>query len=204
MYFVSILYVIVTSVSFLLVSVYLSTREPRERKLLSFDIYIVNNINLKTGKTHNKLRMSDKYVDPENIDDIIEQIKECKMHNDVMDLIIKTFPTWILGYPKKYSDDYPSLTNNWNFICEKIGCKPLNVIIVDSVQFEEYDKDNNHKLIRLFADILTRFGHSVRRSTEFIGCKVCGDAIPNQNLYNEMVSRKVPTPSCWRVKCEKC
>ena len=91
--------------------------------------------------------------------------------------------------------------NNWNFVCKKAGCKPLSVIIVDTIEF----KKPNYSLVRLFSELLTVFGHSVRRKEEFIGCKICGDAIPNQNVYNQLVERKVASiPSCWMIKCKNC
>ena len=47
--------------------------------------------------------------------------------------------------------------------------------------------NKNYTLIKLFADILTVFGHSVRRKEEFIEYKACGDAIPTQFVYNQMI-----------------
>ena len=143
----------------------------------------------------------EKYTDPVNKDEIINDIKNAETHDDVVSIINKTFPEWILGWPKRYCVDYPHFTNNWEFVCKKAGCKPLSVIIVDLIEFNDPD----YTLIKLFAELLTVFGHSVRRKEEFIGCKICGDAIPTQDVYNQLVERKVTNiPSCWMIKCFSC
>lgn len=140
------------------------------------------------------------YQDPENVDDIVEKVKNCETHDEVVTLINETFPGWILGWPMRYSLDYPHFQNNWEFVCKKSGTKTLSVIIVDHIVF------NNPKfsLVKLFCELLTVFGHSVRRKEEFIGCKICGDAIPTQSVYNQLRERKITVPSCWMVKCQKC
>ena len=140
------------------------------------------------------------YKDPENVEEIITELKECQNHDEIINLIKKTFPNWIIGWPKRYCADYPHFQNNWKFVCNKTNCTPLSVIIVDSVVFD----NENFKLLKIFSELLTVFGHSVRRKSEFIGCKVCGDAIPNENIYNQLVERSIHTPSCWMVKCTQC
>lgn len=141
-----------------------------------------------------------EYKDPENVEEIITELKECKNHEDVVNIINKTFPNWIIGWPKRYCTDYPHFQNNWKFICNKTNSTPLSVIIVDNVVFE----DNNFRLLRMFSELLTIFGHSIRRNTEFIGCKICGDAIPNKDIYNQLVERCIQVPSCWMKKCTHC
>jgi len=140
------------------------------------------------------------FQDPKNVADIIEKVKNCDTHDDIITLINNTFPNWILGWPKRYSVDYPHLKNNWEFTCKKSGCSTLSVIIVDTIVF----KDPKYTLVRLFSELLTVFGHSVRRKDEFIGCKICGDAIPCKSVYNQFVQRKITTPNCWMVKCAGC
>lgn len=142
-----------------------------------------------------------KYIDPENYSQIVEDIKNAENHNQVVDIINKTFPGWILGWPERYSKDYPHFQNNWEFVCNKSGCKPLRVVIVDYIIF----KNPNYKLLHMFSELLTLFGHSVRRKEEFIGCKICGNAIPSQQVYNQLVERKVTSiPRCWMIKCRTC
>lgn len=149
-----------------------------------------------------ELKKSDNlsYKDPDNYVDIMEDIKECKTYKDCVDFINKVFPKWILGWPKRYCEDYPHFQDNWEIVCEQSKCKPASIVIVDYINF---DKDN-YKVLNMFCELLTMFGHSVRRKEEFIGCKVCGDAIPNKDVYNKVVTNKIAAPNCWSLKCTKC
>ena len=151
-------------------------------------------------ENYNIEEKTNNYQDPDNYDEIIEKIKNAEMHNDVVKIINETFPTWILGWPKRYSLDYPNFQNNWEYVCKKSECSTLSVIIVDKIVFN----DPKYNLVSLFCDILTVFGHSVRRKNEFIGCKICGDAIPSEYVYKQLVDRKIQTPKCWMVKCTSC
>ena len=60
------------------------------------------------------------------------------------------------------------------------------------------------KLLEFFCELLTMFGNSVRRKEEFIGCKICGDAIPSQKIYNKLAEKNIPVPNCWMIKCKNC
>jgi hypothetical protein len=140
------------------------------------------------------------YQDPQNVDQIITQVKECETHDEVLTLINEIFPNWIIGCPKRFCIDYPHFQYNWEYVSKKSGCKTLNIIIVDEIVFD----NPKYSLIRLFCELLTVFGHSVRRKEEFIGCKVCGDAIPSQYIHNQLVERHISTPASWMLKCQKC
>jgi hypothetical protein len=141
------------------------------------------------------------YLDPPNTDAIIEALKNAEMHNSVVSIITNTFPNWIIGNSKRFSEDYPHFQDNWEYICKKSGCeKPLDVIIVDFLVFN----NPRYKLCQIFAELLTLFGHSVRRKEEFIACKVCKNAIPTQNVYNQLIERKIKVPTYWMTKCTGC
>ena len=140
------------------------------------------------------------FEDPENVEEIINKVKECETHDEVVKLINETFPGWILGWSKKYSVDYQHFQNNWEFVCKKSGCKPLNVIIVDTIVFN----DPKYTLVKLFSELLTVFGHSVRRKEEFIECKICGEALPTQEVFNHLVERMMTKLDCWMIKCRNC
>jgi hypothetical protein len=141
------------------------------------------------------------YTDPENIDSIVESIKNSSNHTECVDLINKTFPGWIVGWPKKFCVDYPQFRNNWEFVCKKIGCNPLCVVIVDFVPSED---GKNYTLLKMFTELLTIFGHSVRRNNEFVGCAVCGDAIPSDAIYADLKARKMQCPKFWTIRCSTC
>lgn len=151
-------------------------------------------------KTESETNVQSAYKDPPNTNEVIENIKNAEKHDEVVDIINTTFPGWILGWPKKYSTDYPHFQTNWEYVCKKAECNTLSVIIVDHIVFN----NPNYKLIQLFCELLTVFGHSVRRKEEFIGCKICGNAIPTQTVYNQLVERKISVPICWMVKCTCC
>ena len=140
------------------------------------------------------------YKDPPNTAEIINDIKNAEMHDDVVTIINNVFPGWILGWPKKYSKDYPHFQTNWKFVCKKAGCNTLSIIIVDKIIFN----DPEYTLIKLFCELLTVFGHSVRRKEEFIECKACGDVVPTQNIYNQLVELKINVPPFWSMKCTNC
>ena len=78
---------------------------------------------------------NESYIDPSNVDEIIENIKKAEKHNEVVNIINNTFPNWILGWPKRYCTDYPHFQNNWKHVCKKTGSNTLSVIIVDFIIF---------------------------------------------------------------------
>jgi hypothetical protein len=140
------------------------------------------------------------FQDPENVDEIMEKMKNCENHDQVVNLINKTFPKWIMGWPNRYSLDFPHFQNNWEYVCKKSGTRTLSIVIVDTIVFN----NPTYKLVKMFCEILTLFGHSVRRKSEFIGCKICGDAIPTQDVFTQLLERKITTLDCWMIKCREC
>ena len=144
--------------------------------------------------------MSTLYINPENTNDIIDKLKNLETHTEVVNLINDIFPTWIIGWPEKYSDDYPQFTKTWEIICKQNNCKPLCIIIVDKIIFN----DKDYSLIQLFAEILTVFGHSVKRKEEFINCKFCTKLLPTLNVYNKLQENNIKVPTNWGMKCLNC
>ena len=47
-------------------------------------------------------------------------LKKLKFSDQVVDIINKTFPGWILGWPKDIVLIIP-FSNNWEFVCKKAG-----------------------------------------------------------------------------------
>lgn len=141
------------------------------------------------------------YKDPENKNDIINDIKNAETHNEVMNIINRTFPEWIVNCCDKYSSDYNSMNINWKVICDKVGAKQLNIILVDFIKF----KDPEYELINIFCELLTIFGHSVRRKDEFILCGKCNkNCIPVKSVYEDMKSKNLNVPPVWSSECSKC
>ena len=101
--------------------------------------------------------MTDNYQDPENIDEIIEELKRSKTIENVVDLINRVYPTWILYYLRKYSEDYPHLQSNWENYCNEQKVRPAHIMIIN-----EFLIDKNHTLIGVFAELFTICGFIVR------------------------------------------
>ena len=146
--------------------------------------------------------MEDKYKDPENVNEILEKIKNAPTLGHVKPVLDSLYPGWILGNIKGYSKDYPQLQNNWETICKLSKVKPLEIIIVD---FIVYDKLDKFTLIKIFSEILTKSGFCVRSKDEFFPCKKCGLALPTDILYDNMKQNNSKSiPSKWMPICENC
>lgn len=145
------------------------------------------------------MKMTDKYIDPENVQEIIENVKNCPTIKDINDLINKIFPDWILYYLVKYSDDYPHLEYNWNSTVKTYNLRKGKILIVDEIV-----KDDSHLLIDLFCNIYTQIGFIVRTKDEILPCKVCDKAIPSQESYNKMKELNMNIPEKWDSKCINC
>lgn len=141
-----------------------------------------------------------KYQDPENVDEIITKLKLLPTMKEVKKLIEEVYPNWFITILPQYSNDYKQLQTNWVNVANKIGVPICHIIIVDDMIF-----DDNHTLIRTFAELLTRAGFSVRRKEEFFPCQVCGNAIPSKQMY-EIYSKtqELTIPETWSSKCKEC
>ncbi len=142
------------------------------------------------------------FLNPVNTNEILENVKNAETHDEVVNIITDTFPNWIIGWLKEYSSDYPHFQKNWESVCIKTQTKPLRVIIVNKIVFN----DPNYSLLAMFCEILTVFGHSVRRKEEFIECKLCGNAIPTPSVYNALKEKGqgIKIPLAWSPKCYTC
>ena len=141
-----------------------------------------------------------KYTNPDNVDEIMNELKNAKVHGEVVKIMNKTFPGWIIGWPKKFSDDYPIFSEHWNKICSDLKVQPLCILIVDHIAFA----DNDYTLLSSFCELLTLFGHCVRRKEEFFECKLCGSVLPNQSVYEKLKKDGVKVPEVWMMRCSTC
>ena len=144
-----------------------------------------------------------KYTDPEDPEQftsIVEEMKNCPTIQDLLDLIKKVYPDWIITQLNRYCPNYPHLQKNWETLCEKIGCCPQVIIIV-----EEFERSNKHKLIQYFAEALTRAGFVIRKSMEIVPCSNCFNyALPSPMLYQTMKSKGIPVPIMYSKVCKYC
>lgn len=139
------------------------------------------------------------YTDPNNKDEVIEDLKKCQTVGDVFVLIANTFPDWVYQFFNVYSSDYPSLQKNWEIISDKLNVPPSQIVTVNEILF-----DDEHTITRLFSEVLTRAGYSVRRREEFFACGKCNAAIPSNDLYNKLKEKNMPVPSEWSQECSDC
>ena len=118
--------------------------------------------------------MENKYKDPENFDTVFEKIKNSKTLKEINDLIIEIYPDWILHFLDSYSLDYPHLQKNWEIATEKNNIKTAKIIIVEFLI-----KDEDHKLVNIFSEILTATGFIIRSKDELLYCETCNRDIPS-------------------------
>ncbi len=143
------------------------------------------------------------YKDPENVLEIMEHLKTLQNLKEVKDLMNEVFPSWFVCSLPRYSKDYEGFQTNWVKVANMINVPITQIIIVDDMIFDE-----EHSLIRTFAELLTRSGFSVRRKDEFIPCEKCGNALPTREMYE--VYKKVQeengikVPITWSNKCKNC
>lgn len=143
---------------------------------------------------------TDKYLDPYNASDIIEELKSLPTMGAIKSLIDNTFPTWFVTTMDKYCTDYPHLNKNWRTICQMGNVKSTQVMIVDDFEFND-----SHSLAIIFCECFTRAGFSVRRKQEFIPCNNCGSAVPTQLMWNLFKEKgKIKIPDVWSPNCSCC
>jgi hypothetical protein len=141
----------------------------------------------------------DIYTDPPDYKQIANLLTDISNITHVFSLIDSIFPSWIIEKSEKYSQDYAFLTENWKRVCSLNNTSPTQIILVDSLIF-----DDNHKLIQIFCNLLTTAGYCIRRRTEFQTCKYCNTCIPSESLYYIMKNMNTPTPLFWSAKCQHC
>lgn len=141
----------------------------------------------------------DKYKNPPNSEDISKQIKECQTMGHVKNLVDKIFPDWFITVLPAYSNDYPTLQNNWEKTCKKNGCSLAQIMIV-----EEIESTPEFSLLSEFVECFAAAGFCVRRKLEIIPCSVCSKALPSRILYEYMKDKQLPITDKWSTKCTSC
>jgi len=144
-----------------------------------------------------------EYEDPHDIDELRSRINEMKSLgsiSDTINFINNYLPGWIVGILSEYSQDYPHLITNWQYLCREMKTEPKKILLVDKII---YDPDNT--LLIHLCEFITKNGYVVRRKEEFIACDRCGKVLPSQGLY-EYMKTKIPNnvPERWSNKCSTC
>jgi len=150
--------------------------------------------------------------DPENYNEIIENLKEKFSSNfnsnfnsnfdELINIINQIFPNLIVNIFNEYSDDYNYLNNNWKLICDKLKINQQKIIIFEQIEYGE-----NYKLLEFFCETLTKNGFVVRRKSEIIPCEHCNKAIISKDLFNKLKQNnliKNQIPEKWKKYCSNC
>jgi hypothetical protein len=141
----------------------------------------------------------DKYLDPPNVTEIIEQIKTLPTIGDIKLLADELFPGWWCSTIQEYSSDYPDLDKNWKSVCVSIGVKKALIVLVDFLEFTD-----NHILLKMFAESFTRAGFNVRKNSDYITCSNCKGAIPCELIWSIFKEKNFNVPLKWSQTCQNC
>ena len=143
--------------------------------------------------------VTDKYTNPPETEKIMEELKNCKTLGEVKSLADRVFPDWFITTMARFCEDYPHFQNNWNLVCQKIGVKHTEVMIV-----EEVEQGPQYTLVQNFAECFTRAGFAVRKKMEFVPCSKCGVAVPSQLVYKQLQEKNITIPQEWSATCSSC
>lgn len=141
----------------------------------------------------------DLFKDPPNYEDLMVGLKNASSPEEIQNIILTTFPGWIRTQMDCYSPDYDFLQRNWNKVTTMTRSSMKKILLVERLQL-----DANHKLITLFAELMTNAGYCVRQVSEFGACPVCTRAIPFEALWIRLKERNLPVPARWSNTCSGC
>ena len=146
------------------------------------------------------------FKDPENLQEVIQTIKDTEKVHDIITLINKIYPTWIYKIVDNYSDDYKSLDANWERICKQNNKKKTAIFLVEKIIFGTGDSPENSTftLINIFCDILTLSGFVVRDRHDLTICLACNKALPTEGMYNTLKKMNIHVPQTYSNTCSKC
>lgn len=139
------------------------------------------------------------YTNPDNKDEIVDQLKNCPTVKDVIELIENTFPNWLITSAENYSNDYPSLIRSWELMCDKNKVKPARIMIVDFISMEK-----EYSLLNNFCDFFIKTGCVVRSKEQLIPCTKCDLCLASEGYYNSLKKEKTPVPDEWSDTCSGC
>ena len=141
-----------------------------------------------------------KYLDPDNVKEIRAELRLCPNMGEVMKLINRVFPDWVVAFFNGFCAGYPHLTNNWHILCSRIGVKPAQVLIVRELNF-----DDNHTLLKEFCECLTQAGFAVKQMVDYLPCSKCENiAVPTPPIHETMKEKGIKVPDINIRTCMAC
>lgn len=139
------------------------------------------------------------FVDPENVSEIFEKIRNLPTLGDIRILIEEIFPNWIITSTNRFSDDYSHLNRNWETYCSSLQTSPKHIIIVEDLVY-----DKNHRVIQAFTELATKSGFCIRKKEDYGLCSSCCKCIPTRAMYDKFVEKNIPVPERWNGRCSNC
>ena len=178
-----------------------------EKKLLQRTHTLGTKELFKRTKSLDNIFMTDNtqtqadFTDPDNKDEIVEQLKTKETIQGVVDLINNVFPDWIVLVLTKFCSNYPHLTENWETLCSSLHTNPARIILVREVPVDQTNMD----LLKIFCNCLTKSGFGIRRVQEYTPCDTCHkQAIPTQQYLELMRKTFTDLPETRQSTCKDC
>lgn len=140
-------------------------------------------------------------------DTILKTLTPLPASDELIALIQKYAPNWIVNVLDGYAGDYTILQKNWENYCKMLQTTPKKILIVSSIEtYHEEQKD--FTFIQKVCDLLTLKGYCIRRIEEFTSCKGgCNKAISTKQLYHTLKNHPILSKhlkDSWSKKCSIC
>jgi len=143
--------------------------------------------------------MSNAYRDNETNKQLLSKLEGCATSDEAQTLINQYYPCWLITSMPAYCVDYPSLTKNWQNLCQHLKTTPATIVLVEEIKFDEA-----HSNLQNVCEFLTKNGYCVRRVGEFTACPICNKAIPCVEIWDRLKQMRMTVPRQWSPVCSVC
>jgi hypothetical protein len=139
------------------------------------------------------------YEDPENVTELLAELRTIENKYKLQTFIERVFPNWIYASVDSYTCDYWPLQESWKKICEMNGTTQKKILVVEKIVYS-----NRNELLISFCEKLTRMGYSVRAKDEVHLCDICKRAMFSKERWNTINGRGFMIPDEWSPLCTMC
>jgi len=126
--------------------------------------------------------------------EFMSRLQLAPTHGHILQIINEGMPEWIIHACDDYAKDCDKLKRNWYLTCRKIGCPVAQVVIVRDMHF-----DNEHSLMKVICEVMTRCGYAVRDRDTICRCVGCGNA-----TLTKLTREKFSLAEVLEEHCEDC
>jgi hypothetical protein len=113
-------------------------------------------------------------------------------------------PDWIVHHCDHYASEYQVLEQNWMRLCAQWNVTPRQILVVRHLP-QTQEEVNDHQLMFLFCNRLTRMGYVIRHQRDLVPCQVCKGILLSQEIYNVFKQRQsTGIPAAWSPLCSAC